>query len=123
MPARHPGLDPLVEAQVVERLARGCEAVVESWKGCRRQVLLNGAPDRIEIDVLLRGRVVATAEEVGFGRMDRLRRQQVDRRDLEPAGEPEDRLVFAVDQFAAVLAGLAVQPGRGVRVHAAAHSW
>src|SRR6266566_2976495 len=117
MPAWNPGLYPLIEAQVVERLAGRRGHVVERRERRRVEVLLDGAPDRIEVGVLLRRRVVAAGEEVGLSRVVRLGRQQVDLGDVEPLREALNGLVFGIDELATVLAGLAAQPRRRVRVH------
>ena len=80
--------------------------------------------DRLEVAIgLVRGVVVAE-EAVRVGRAVRLGAEEVDRRQVEPPGEPEDRLVPGVDQLAAQLGSLAVGPVARevdeVGVHAAA---
>src|SRR5207245_9912299 len=76
-------------------------------------VLLHVVPDRVEVGLGLGVGVVVPKEIVGVCGVDRLRAQQVDGGELEPARQTEDRLVAAVDELTAVLAGLAVEPGGG----------
>ena len=64
----------------------------------------------LEVVARLRVRVVGAEDPERVLRSVRLRAEQVDRRELEPLRELEDRLVVRVDQLAAELGLLAVVP-------------
>ena len=116
----HTALDPVIDAHVVEVRAGLRGAAVERGVAGGIDVLLDVVPDRVEVGLRLRVRVVVAEEVVGVGGVQGLGAEEVDPCQVEPARQAEDRLVAAVDQLAAVLAGLPVEPGRGVGVHAAA---
>ena len=122
--ARHAGLDPLVDAHVVEGDPLGRRDLVGRRIARHGQVAVQRRPDRLEVAIGLVGGVVVAEEAVRVGRAVRLGAEQVDGRQVEPPGEREDRLVPRVDQLAAQLGSLAVGPVAGkvdeVGVHAAA---
>ena len=115
----HTALDPVIDAHVVEVRAGLRGAAVERGVAGGIDVLLDVVPDRVEVGLRLRVRVVVAEEVVGVCGVQGLGAQEIDPREVEPARQAEDRLVATVDQLATVLAGLAVEPGRGVGVHPA----
>jgi hypothetical protein len=91
--ARHTALDPVVDAHLVQRDASRGGQFVQGWIGSCVHVLLDVVPHRVEVGARLGCRVVLAEEVVGFGRVVRLDAKQVDPRDVEPIGQPEDGLV------------------------------
>ena len=103
-------LDPVVQRQLVEELPGGRGEVVERRIARRLHLALERVVHGLEVVARLRERVVGAEDPERVLRSVRLRAEQVDRRELEPLRELEDRLVVRVDQLAAELGLLAVRP-------------
>ena len=124
--SRNARFDPVVNTQPVQGdPGVGVDFVGRGVSGCIR-VLVDRVVDSVEVRIGLLPGVVLAEEGVGVVRLTRLRGQEVGRRQLEAAGQLEDRLMAAIDQLAAVLADLVVLPGgasqqRRVGMHAPAN--
>ena len=114
------GLDPLVEAHFVEPLPRAGVRVVERREGSRVVLVVEDLHDRVEVFVRLAHRVVFLEEVERVVRAGGLGGDLVDQGEAEPLGERDHRRVSAVEELAAPLARLVVQPRGRVRVHASA---
>ena len=110
MASRNAGLDPLVDADLVERDSGICVDEVRRRIARRMDVGLQGLVDGLEVLVRLALRIVGAVEEVGVLGSVRLGSGQIHRCQAEPLGKPQDRLVTAVDQLATKLGALSIRP-------------
>jgi hypothetical protein len=120
VPARHPRLDPVEHAHVVE-LARGGGEVVEGGgKRCRRFVGGDRLEHRRKVDGGLRLGIEMALEEVCVLGPKRLRGNEVIELEIEAVHQLADVAVASVDELAAPLGHLVVGPGGGIGEHAPA---
>ncbi len=113
-PAGHTGVDPVSDGRVVERDGGGVVTVPGRGGAAGLHVVLDQLPDRLEVGVRLRARVVGAVEAqdlVGPGRGGRPDRGGGE---SEALAEIEDGVVGGVDQLTAVLGYLALLPEPGV---------
>ena len=124
MAARDARFNPVEDAHLVESNPTVRVDEVRRRIARSMDVGLQGLMDGLKVLVRLGLRVVRAVEEVGVVGSARLGPGQVHRRQAEPLGKAEDRLVAAVDQLAAELGALPIRPVAGefgeIRVHPAA---
>ena len=120
VPARHPRLDPVEHAHVVE-LARGVGEVVEGGgERCRRFVGGDRLEHRRKVGVGLRLGIEMALEEVCVLGPRRLRGDEVVELEVEAVRQLADVAVAGIDELAAPLGHLVVGPGGGIGEHAPA---